>query len=260
MFKESAGEDLINQLKFASDQGFVAWEDNLMKERPVEIQEKIAAAMDRLGMEMGVISATRDVNNRVHFAGTDESARTAALDAVRQAIDVAHRVHAKWMTVVPGLADAKLLRDYQTANCVDLLRRCCDLVEPHGLVLVIEPLNPHTDHPGIFLQRVSQGYAICKSVARPSCRVLFDIYHEQISEGNLIPNINVAWDQVGYFQVADNPGRNEPGTGEINYRNIFRHLHHRGWTGIVGMEHGNSRPGKEGEQSLIRAYVETEAF
>ncbi|MDZ4702867.1 MAG: xylose isomerase, partial [Saprospiraceae bacterium] len=69
-----------------------------------------------------------------------------------------------------------------------------------------------------------------------------------------------AWSEIAYFQVGDNPGRNEPTTGEINYKNIFKHLHHKGFKGVLGMEHGNSRPDKAGEQAVIDAYVAVDDF
>jgi hydroxypyruvate isomerase len=126
--------------------------------------------------------------------------------------------------------------------------------------MVIEPLNPYRDHPGLFLTKIPQAYMICRAVGSPSCKIVFDIYHQQITEGNLIPNMNSAWSEIGYFQTGDNPGRKEPTTGEINYRNIFRHIHSKGWTGILGMEHGNSKPGKEGELAVIDAYVACDSF
>ena len=254
MFANLAGRDLIDQLKFAADQGFSAWEDNGMTGRPVEMQERIAAAMQRLGMEMGVISALRGVWNGVNFAGDDKAARDAILQAMRKVVDVARRVGATRLTVVPGLADPKLPADYQTANCIDLLRQCCDIVEPHGLVMVLEPLNRLTNHPGVLLSGSPQAYLLCKAVNRPSCRILFDIYHQQITEGNLIPNIDRCWDQIGYFQSGDNPGRNEPGTGEINYGNVLGHIYRKGYRGVVGMEHGNAQPGADGERAVIAAY------
>jgi hydroxypyruvate isomerase len=110
------------------------------------------------------------------------------------------------------------------------------------------------------LQKVPQAYQICRAVGSPSCKILFDIYHQQITEGNLIPNFDIAWDEVAYVQTGDNPGRNEPGTGEINYRNVFKHLHAKGFDGVVGMEHGNSQPGREGEQAVIDAYVAADDF
>jgi hydroxypyruvate isomerase len=97
-------------------------------------------------------------------------------------------------------------------------------------------------------------------VNSPSCRILYDLYHQQITEGNLIPNSDAAWSEIAYFQVGDNPGRREPTTGEINYRNVFAHLHAKGYTGIVGMEHGNSRPGRDGERAVIAAYQACDDF
>lgn len=258
-FKQHAGDDLIDQLKFMADQGFTALEDNGMKGRSREDQERIAAELSRLGMRMGVFSATSSFSEPT-FASGDPGFAEKVLQDVRDSVEVAKRVSAKWMTVVPGTFDHKLPLDYQTANVVELLRRCAEVCEPAGVVMVLEPLNHYANHPELFLHLSPQAYLICKAVDSPSCKILFDIYHQQISEGNLIPNIDRCWDEIGYFQAGDNPGRKEPGTGEINYRNVFRHIHGRGYDGVVGMEHGNSLPGKEGEEAVIRAYVEADAF
>ncbi|TWT71187.1 Hydroxypyruvate isomerase [Crateriforma conspicua] len=254
MFASSAGDDLVDQLKFAADQGFTAWEDNLMRDRSVADQERVAAAMQQLDMKMGVISALRGIKKAVSFAGDNAKERDIIVQALRDVVPVAKRVNATHMTVVCGLSDPKLPRDYQTANAIDLLKRCCDVVEPHGLVMVLEPLNSKKNHPGMFLSESPHAYQICKAVGRPSCKILFDIYHQQITEGNLIPNIDLCWDEIGYFQCGDNPGRKEPGTGEIHYGNVFQHLADAGYDGIVGMEHGNSKPGVAGEQAVIDAY------
>jgi hydroxypyruvate isomerase len=160
----------------------------------------------------------------------------------------------------PGERFHRREMDYQTANVVDVLRAAAEICEPAGLVMVLEPLNPFRDHPNMFLSKVPQAYLICRAVNSPSCKILFDMYHQQITEGNIIPNIDLAWSEVAYFQTGDNPGRNEPTTGEMNYRNIFRHLHNKGFTGVLGMEHGNSRPGKEGEIAVIRAYRACDDF
>jgi hydroxypyruvate isomerase len=259
MFAAHAGEDFIDQIKFMADQGFRAMEDNGMRNRPFALQEKIAREMTRLGLEMGVFVATGDFNN-VTFASDQGGAREAILKDIRQAVEVAKRVNAKWCTVVPGRYDQKLEWDYQTALVVETLKRCAGICEPSGLVMVLEPLNPWKDHPGLFLTRIPQAYMICMAVGSPSCKILFDMYHQQITEGNIIPNIDRAWAEVGYFQTGDNPGRKEPTTGEMNYRNIFRHIHGKGYTGIIGMEHGNSKPGREGELAVIRAYAECDGF
>jgi hydroxypyruvate isomerase len=148
---------------------------------------------------------------------------------------------------------------YQTRNVIEALKRAAEILEPHKLVMVLEPLNFY-NHPGLFLTKIAQAYQICQAVGSPSCKILDDIYHQQIQEGNLIPNIDMAWEEIAYFQVGDNPGRKEPTTGEINYPNVFRHIHEKGYTGIIGMEHGNSLPGKEGEEALIKAYAKVDAF
>lgn len=258
-FKNLAGDDPIDQLKFAADQGFTAWEDNGMKGKPAELQDKIAKTMDKLGMKMGVFVAHGNFGDNA-FVTKNKDKRDRVVQDVKDSIDVAKRVNAKWMTVVPDAYVNNKEWGYQTANCIDLLRRCAEVCEPHGLVMVLEPLNWWTNHPGLFLHKIPQAYEICRAVDSPSCKILFDIYHQQIQEGNLIPNIDMAWGEIGYFQCGDNPGRKEPGTGEINYRNVFKHLHSKGFGGIMGMEHGNSRPGKEGEQAVIGAYRTADDF
>ena len=216
--------------------------------------------MTRLNMRMGVFVAHTIAWNEANLTNGDAAARDVFVQQVRESVDVAKRVNAKWMTVVPGYVDRRKELSYQTANVVEALKRAAAVLEPHGLVIVIEPLNTLRDHPGQFLNRIPQAFQICKAVASPSCKILFDMYHQQITEGNLIPNIDAAWDEVAYFQVGDNPGRREPGTGEINYRNVFRHIHSKGYDGVVGMEHGNSRPGRDGERAVIDSYVAADGW
>lgn len=259
MFKAHAGDDLVDQISFSADQGFTAWEDNGLGRRPVEVQEKVAQALTARGMLMGVFVAMAEFK-AVTFASPDPAAREKILGDIDAAIAVARRVNAKWMTVVPGCYDLKLPWDYQLANVIDNFRRCAERCEPAGVVMVMEPLNTPTNHPGVFLQDVAQAFAICRAVNSPSCKILHDLYHQQIQRGNLIPTIDLAWSETAYFQCGDNPGRKEPGTGEVNYRNVFRHLHRRGFAGVIGMEHGNSRPGREGELAVIQAYRDADSF
>ena len=259
MFKNSAGEDPIDQLKFMVDQGFMALEDNGMKDRTVELQSKIADTMGKLGMEMGVFVAHKIYWSEPSLTSGKQDKRDEFLKHIKESVEVAKRVNAKWMTVVPGFVDLRQEMGYQTANVVESLKQACDILEPHGIVMVLEPLN-FRDHPGLFLSKAAQGYEICKAVDSPSCKVLFDIYHQQISEGNLIPNIERAWDEIAYFQIGDNPGRKEPTTGEINYKNVFKFINDKGFKGVMGMEHGNAKPGKDGEMALIKAYEESDNF
>jgi hydroxypyruvate isomerase len=255
MFSQHAGSnDLVSQLEFMAGEGFTALEDNNMRTRPVPDQERVAAAMSRLKMQMGVFVAHTIGWTDNNLTSGNKDKRDAFLAEIRASVDVAKRVNAKWVTVVPGRIDRVLAMEYQTANVVEALKQAASILEPHGIVIVIEPLNTLRDHPEQFLNRIPQAYQICKAVNSPSCKILFDIYHQQITEGNLIPNLNLAWSEVGYIQVGDNPGRKEPGTGEINYRNVFAHIRSKGFTGVVGMEHGNAKPGKDGERAVIEAY------
>jgi hydroxypyruvate isomerase len=170
---------------------------------------------------------------------------------------VAKRVNAQWMTVVPGGFERKLPMGIQDGNVIDALRRGAEILEPHGLTMVLEPLS---DSPDLYLRTSEQTYMICKAVNSPACKILYDIYHMQKNEGNLIHNIGLTWDEIGYFQMGDNPGRKEPTTGEINYLNVFKYIHDKGFTGVMGMEHGNSKPGKEGEMAVIEAYAKVDSF
>ncbi len=261
LFENLAGKDQVKQLEFAASVGFRDWEDNTMHKRPVEEQQQLADAMERLGIRMGEFVAYGiGAFGKVSFTGSDKKLRDEAVEEIKKSVEVAKRVKAKWMTVVPGAYNNRLEEGYQTAKTVDLLRRCADVLEPHDLVMVLEPLNWWANHPGLYLRETHQAYEVCRGVDSPACKILFDIYHQQIQEGNLIPNIDLAWDEIAYFQAGDNPGRKEPGTGEINYRNVFKHLHEKGFTGVVGMEHGKSLKGEAGDQALIDAYRMVDDF
>ena len=253
MFKHHAGDDPLDQLQFMYDQGFRAFEDNGMRDREVDLQNKMGEKLAALNMDMGVFVAHKIYWKEPNLASGDKDMRAEFLDYIKKAVEVAKRCNATWMTVVPGHVDLRQDMGYQTANVIESLKQASAILEPHNLVMVLEPLN-FRNHPGLFLTKAAQGYQICRAVDSPSCKVLFDIYHQQIQEGNLLPNIEKTWDEIGYFQIGDNPGRKEPTTGEINYKNIFKYINEREFKGVLGMEHGNSRPDKEGEMAVIEAY------
>jgi len=257
MFKNSAGEDLIDQLKFMADQGFTAFEDNGLLRRDVATQEKIGETLEKLGMTMGVFVVPKGGNLANTLAAGKKENVDIFLDGCRQSVEAAKRVNAKWMTVVPGSFERNLPIGVQHANVIEALRRGAEILEPHGLTMVLEPLS---DSPDLYLRTSDQTYMICKAVNSPACKILYDIYHMQKNEGHLIHNIELTWDEIAYFQVGDNPGRKEPTTGEINYKNVFKYIYDRGFKGVVGMEHGNAEKGKEGEQKLINAYREVDSF
>ena len=259
MFKNTASDNLVDQLNYIADQGFTAFEDNNLKKRSIKIQNEISKTMDKRGLEMGVFVAHTIHWKEPNLASGDKNKRKEFLDEIKSSVEVAKRINAKWMTVVPGYRDLRLNLSYQTVNVIDSLKYACDILDPHGLVMVLEPLN-FINHPGLFLTESPQAYEICKAVDSKSCKILFDIYHQQIQEGNLIPNIKDSWDEIAYFQIGDNPGRKEPTTGEINYKNIFQYIYNKGFDGILGMEHGNSQNGVDGEMAIIEAYKKVDNF
>jgi hydroxypyruvate isomerase len=258
MFQKHAGNHPVDQIKFMADEGFTAMEDNGMPRRDPKMQEQIAAAMSKHKMTMGVFVAHAHFGQPTFADGARH--RDHIKKDMERAVEVAKRVNARWCTVVPGTFKSNVEWDYQAASVVDNLRFAADICAKGELTMVLEPLNHWANHPGVFLSKIPQAFLICRAVDSPYCKILDDLYHQQIQEGNLIPNIDKAWSEIAYFQVGDNPGRREPGTGEINYRNVFRHIHQKGFEGVVGMEHGNSMPGKKGERAVIDAYVAADAF
>jgi len=250
--------NVIEQIASAADEGFTAWEDNEAATRTVATQAAMARALQQRSMTMGVFVASMPRWNdfRPLLGGDDDADRERFLVDIRNSVAVAKRLNAKHMTIVPGFLSRKLPAEVQTARVIDVLRRAAEICEPHGLVMVMEPLNTLVDHPGVFMSTVAQGYAVAKAVNSPAIKVLADLYHQQIQAGNLINTLAACWDEIAYIQFGDNPGRKEPGTGEINYRNIVDWLRAKEFSGLIGMEHGNLVNGRTGEERLVAAYRE----
>lgn len=255
MFENSAGKDLIDQLKFMADNGFMALEDNGLLGRPLDVQKKIGETLAKLGMQMGVFVVDGGDNWKISLTTGKAEFKENFLKTCRASVEAAKRVNAKWMTVVPGFYERKLPIGVQTANVIDALRRGAEIFEPHGLTMVLEPLS---DTPELFLRNSDQTYMICKAVNSPACKILFDMWHMQRNEGQMTKNMDLVWEEIGYFQIGDEPGRKEPTTGEVNYKNLFKHIYDKSKENkqefILGMEHGNFYKGKEGEEKLIAAY------
>jgi len=257
-FKAHAGNDPLAQIAFAADEGFGAMFDNGIMDRPMPQQEAIAREIEKRGMVLGPLVLYADFGKK-SYVTRDKDVREMLGQKMKDGVACLKRTGIKQALVVPGRFDESLGWDYQTANVVENLRMGMEICEPAGLVLVLEPLNPK-NHPGLFLTKIGQAYEICRAVKSPSCKILDDLYHQQITEGNLIPNIDMAWEEIAAFHLGDNPGRNEPTTGEINFRSIFRHLAGKGYAGVLCMEHGHSKPGKDGERAVIDAYRACDDF
>lgn len=257
MFAQHAGKSFTDQIQFMYDQGFRSIEDNGFLDRPLAEQTKIGDLLAKLGMRMGVFVVDGGDNWKISLTTGKKEFKDKFIATCHRSVEAAKRCNAKWLTVVPGFYERKLPYGIQMANVVDAMRAGAEIFEPHGLIMVLETLS---DTPELFLQQTHETYNVCKAVNSPSCKILYDIYHMQRTEGNLMINIDRCWEEIAYVQIGDNPGRNEPGTGEINYKNLFKHLHEKGYKGVMGMEHGNSIKGKEGELRVIQAYREADSF
>ena len=255
-FVGHAGDRIVDQLKFMADEGFTVVEDNEMMQRPLATQETIARTLQQLGMSLGVfVVAVGGNENRLFTTGDPDNLRKFA-KACQDAVAVAKRVGARWMTVVPGVFERRLPIGIQTANAIDVLRAGAEVFERENLVMVIEPL---ADSPDLFLRTADQAYEICRALDSPACKILFDMYHLQQNQGSIIASIDQTWSEIGYFQIGDVPGRLWPGTGEINYGNILQHISSKmrqsGRDFVFGMEHGPWKPDKAAERACIESYV-----
>ncbi|MCK9641001.1 MAG: TIM barrel protein [Prolixibacteraceae bacterium] len=257
-FNELAGKDTIDQIKFCNDQGFRAMFDNGFMNKPVEDQAKIVAEINRLNMKMGPFVLYADFSKE-SMVLKDNDIRQMLVDKVKAGVEVCQRTGLKWALMVPGRYNEHMDWGYQTANVIDIMRELSDIAMQGGMTIVLEPLNKR-DHPGLFLTGMAQTYAICRGVNSPACKIVDDLYHQQITDGNLIPNIEASWSEIAAFHLGDNPGRKEPGTGEINFMNIFKYIHTKGYDDVLCMEHGRSIKGREGELALIEAYRKVDNF
>ena len=148
MFKAHAGDNPIDQLHFMAEQGFKSFEDNDMRKRSIKLQEKMSQTMQQLNIKMGVFVAHNIAWKKPNLASGKKDERDAFLSEIKSSVEVAKRINAKWMTVVPGLKDFQKNIEYQTINVIETLKRACEILEPHGLVMVLEPLR-FSNHPGL---------------------------------------------------------------------------------------------------------------
>ena len=277
-FTNSAGKDPLDQIKYMADLGFKTIENSgfnaphipfdtspmgiaICEQEPAYL-DKIAKTLDAVGMEMGTFVMTPPVWPP---AATVTSGKKDMLEMFikkcKKGVEVGRRINAQYVTVSTDCYDRSLPIEMQTAHAIDALRYAADIFEPHGITMVLETLS---DHHELFLRTAPMAYLLCRAVNRPSVKILFDMYHLQRNQGGIIAHIDMVWSEIGYFQIGDVPGRCEPGTGEMNYKNIFKHIYHKSKAEnknfILGMEHFKSKEGVEGEKSLLNAYLEADNF
>jgi len=258
LFKHLAGNDPVDQIKFAAEQGFSGIEDNFLKLRSVEMQEKIGRTLEEYGLEMGCF-----VNNLVldhpTFVSNTPEARWILIQQLQETIEVAKRVNGKYVTTLSGPLDSRLERDYQTINMIENLKYCAELAESAGIILGMEPITGKWWH-GTFMTTIPHAFLMVKVVNSPAVKLIFDVFQAQMESGCIIESIDRTWDEIVCFQIADVPERTEPMTGEINYQAILQHIHSKGYTGLVEMEHSISIPGSIGEQNVLNIYDQLNQF
>jgi hydroxypyruvate isomerase len=167
----------------------------------------------------------------------DPAHRETFLGDIRNAIVYSKKLDIPNISVTSGLSAAGKTVEQQWASLTEGIKRAADLIAEAKLTLLVEPLNSLVDHAGCFLTSNVESLKLVKELNLPHVRLLFDIYHEQISRGNIIRTATEAAPYVKVFHVADNPGRNDPGTGEIDYPNVYRAIRKTGYTGYIGMEY-----------------------
>ena len=166
----------------------------------------------------------------------DAGKRNEYLDGLGETIEVSKKLGSSIIISQVGDEVMGINREIQLISLIDGLRKAAKMLQDTGLVLAIEPLNILYDHPGYFLTKSSEAYFIVKSVDSSHIKMLFDIYHQQITEGNLINNIKNFYSEIAHFHIADHPGRHEIGTGEINYFNVLKYIEEAGYMGAIGIE------------------------
>jgi hydroxypyruvate isomerase len=166
----------------------------------------------------------------------DYKTKNEFIKGFKDSVKISKKLECSTLLVTVGNEMKNLQRKEQHENIVNCLRDAAKLAEKDNVTLVLEPLNVLVDHKGYYLYSSSEGFDILNEVNSPNIKLLYDIYHQQITEGNLIETITKNIDLIGHFHVADVPGRHEPGTGEINYVNVFRSINRTKYNGYVGLE------------------------
>jgi hydroxypyruvate isomerase len=253
-FAQHAGNDPVDQIQFAADEGFSAVvEGGLIGQSPV-LQTRIGKAVARRGLAFGPFVGVAHFGRAI-FAGNAIDERRELLRETDWAIDAARRAGGTDFIVIPGKDRPHVPQAIRSRYAVDMLRLCADRCERHGVRMLLEPTVSGGDSSRMFLRSIEQAADLCRAVGSPACRVLFDVY-DQVIAGHDVPKLlRQSRDVLGSVAIADAPGRREPGSGEVDFRPLFDVLDAIGYRGVLGMEHGKRLQGREGERALVDAYV-----
>jgi hydroxypyruvate isomerase len=227
---------------------------------------QVNAAKMKFGLECACLVGNRGVNPK-GMGLCDPAEREGFLSEMRASVEAAKRFESKRLVVLTGFKNASMTRAAQHASIVEGLKRAHDIVAPQGITMIVEvvntlapvePLNPKgNNHADYYLDRTPEAFAIVRETGSPFVKILFDLYHVQYMEGNLIGTIRANIGAIGHIHVGDVPERHEPGTGEINFPNVFRAIGDTGYQGFVAMEYV---PTLDPVESLIGVRKMTEAL
>lgn len=218
----------LDRLRAAADLGFGAIEFWPWRGKDLEALDKLRR---ELALEIGQFTAWG-----FEPGMNDPANHAACLAEIEASCEVANRLGAKCMTVVAGNDQPGMTKEQMHAHVITALKGAAPIAEAAGVTLILEPMNGRVDHPGHCLYGSADAIAICKAVGSPFVKINWDLYHMQITEGDLSRRLREGFDQVGYLQLADNPGRNEPGTGEVYYPRVMKEAWDLGYRGYVGLE------------------------
>lgn len=251
-FLETLGTaDPVEQIRYMAELGFAGVQDNLLKSRPTDEQTRIGDALAKHGLEMGCfLNSRNDASDRRWVVDSAENS-AAIMAEIEESIETAKRVNGHNIVLSPR-RDLNALTGYQFSAFIDNLRRVVERLDKAGLTLCLEHVN-ELRLPGLLLRHYADSLAVVKSVNSPAVKVVYDTMHVQAMDGNLITHLERSIADIGVVQIADVPGRFEPGTGEINFVNLFRRIRALGYRGLVEMEHYYSVPGKAGEEAALQA-------
>jgi len=248
LFRESVGSlDPEAHVAFAAELGFAGVQYALARVRPVEEQERVGRAISRHGLETGcVVYAARDRFTAPLWGNPLGKVRDVLSGELLAAFETAKRIHSKYVVVISG-ADPNRPLDEQRAAMADSLRWAASLAERAGVTLLLESISSR-NVPNLLLHHIGDACDMVKAVDSPAVRLIFDTGHVQAMDGDLLAHLDACWDATAIIQIADNPGRLEPGSGEINFATVLGHLHRRGFGGLVELEHHWSQSSREVEQ------------
>lgn len=208
-----------------------------------EALEGVAEACAETGVEFAAICTDC-------FTATDAAGHADYLAGLRTAAARAQKIGAKKLISQVG-ADTGAPREEQHANIVKILKEAVPILEEFDVMLVIEPLNILVNHPGYYLWSSAEAFEIVREVGHPLVKVLFDLYHQQVTEGNLIANVTQNVDLIGHLHSAGCPGRNELDNGELDYRKIFAAIDRTSYQGVCALEYKPLLPPEESLKQAI---------